>query len=329
MITREIRLAAHVTEEPGLDHFALAETEVDGEVIVRTDYVGLAATYLELMRADCRIPVPAWQPGDRVGAAVVGTVVRSDSPDLAVGDLVQSMTGWSEYSAGPAAQYVKLDRDLFPEPSYHLGQGVTAYYGMADVAAVGEGDVVFVSGAAGGVGSLAGQIAKCRGAARVIGSAGSRAKAAYLVDELGYDAAFDYHDGPVADRLRELAPEGITVFFDVVGGEQYQAAVRTARPGARFALCGSLSHQLGGGADRFPEPDRAAAQARGIELLPFSCHHTPEQVAAWREYFPRWLGEGRFVFPQTIVEGGIKEVPGAFLSMLKGSYRGNVAVRLA
>src|SRR5688572_28846971 len=101
MITREIRLAAHVTGEPGLDHFTLAETEVDGEVIVRTGYAGLAATYLELMRADCGIPVPAWQPGDRVGAAVVGTVVRSDSPDLAVGDLVQSMTGWSEYSAGP------------------------------------------------------------------------------------------------------------------------------------------------------------------------------------------------------------------------------------
>ncbi|MFG1823221.1 zinc-binding dehydrogenase [Microbispora bryophytorum] len=332
MITREIRLAAPVTGEPGPGHFTVAETEVDGEVdgevTVRTDYVGLAATYLELMRADCRIPVPAWQPGDRVGAAVVGTVVRSGSPDLAVGDLVQSMTGWSEYSAGPAAQYVKLDRGLFPDPSYHLGQGVTAYYGMADVAAVGEGDVVFVSGAAGGVGSLAGQIARCRGAARVIGSAGSPAKAAYLVDELGYDAAFDYHDGPVADRLRELAPEGITVFFDVVGGEQYDAAVRAARPGARFALCGSLSHQLGGDADRFPEPDRAAAGARGIELLPFSCHHTPEQVAAWREHFTRWLAEGRFVFPQTVVEGGIEQVPGAFLSLLKGSYRGNVAVRL-
>lgn len=94
MITREIRLAAPVTDEPGLGHFTVAETEVDGEVTVRTDYVGLAATYLELMRADCRIPVPAWRPGDRVGAAVVGTVVRSGSPDLAVGDLVQSMTGW-------------------------------------------------------------------------------------------------------------------------------------------------------------------------------------------------------------------------------------------
>ncbi|MFC4117899.1 MDR family NADP-dependent oxidoreductase [Nonomuraea zeae] len=327
MITREIRLAAQIAGVPALDHFAVATTEVDGQVLVRTDQIGLAATYLELMRADCTIPVPAWQPGQRVGVAAIGTVVRSDSPELAVGDLVQSMTGWSEYSAGPAAQYIKLDP--ITDPGHYLGQGPTAFYGMADVAGVGEGDVVFVSGAAGGVGSLAGQIAKCLGAARVIGSAGSPAKVDYLVNELGYDAAFDYHDGSAVDRLRELAPEGISVFFDVVGGEQYQAALRTARPGARFALCGSLSSQLGDAAERFPKPDHAAAQARGIRLLPFSCHHTPDQIAAWREHFGTWLDEGRFVYPQTVIKGGIEDVPQAFLSLLQGSYRGNVSVRLS
>ncbi|MCP2250947.1 MDR family NADP-dependent oxidoreductase [Lentzea aerocolonigenes] len=327
MITREIQLTAHVTGAPALGHFTVAETEVDGEVLVRTERIGLAATYLELMRADCTIPVPPWQPGQRVGVTAIGTVIRSDSPELQAGDLVQGMTGWSEHSAGPAGSYVKLDREL--DPGYHLGQGPTAFYGMADVAAVGEGDVVFVSGAAGGVGSLAGQIAKNLGAARVIGSAGSRAKADYLVDELGFDAAFDYHDGPVTDRLRELAPDGISVFFDVVGGEQYEGALEVARPGARFALCGSLSSQLGGAAQRFPQPDHAAAEARGVELLPFSCHHTPEQVAAWREHFGTWLAQGRFVFPQTVVEGGIEDVPQAFLSLLRGSYRGNVSVRLS
>ncbi|MFG2662102.1 zinc-binding dehydrogenase [Streptomyces sp. NPDC048425] len=329
MISREIQLAAQISGVPTLDHFTVAKAEVDGEVLVRTDQVGLAATYLELMRADCTLPVPAWQPGRRVGVAATGTVVRSDSPDLAVGDLVQSMAGWSEYSAGPAAEYVKLDRALFADPGYHLGQGPTAYYGMADVAAVGEDDVVFVSGAAGGVGSLAGQIARCLGAARVIGSAGSPAKVDYLVNELGYDAAFDYHDGSAADRLRELAPEGLSVFFDIVGGEQYDAALQAARPGARFALCGSLSSQLGDAAERFPKPDRAAAEAQGIELLPFSCYHTPDQIAAWKEHFSTWLGEGRFIYPQTVVEGGIEDVPRAFLSLLQGSYRGNVSVRLS
>ncbi|MDV9189938.1 NADP-dependent oxidoreductase [Streptomyces sp. SR27] len=329
MITREIQLTDRITGTPALEDFTVATTEVDGEVLVRTDRVGLAATYLELMRADCTIPVPAWRPGQRVGVAAIGTVVRSDSPDLAVGDLVRSMTGWSEYSAGPAGAYRRLDRGLFPDPGHHLAQGPTAYYGMAEVAGVGEGDVVFVSGAAGGVGSLAGQIATCLGAARVIGSAGSPAKAAYLVDELGYDAAFDYHDGPTADRLAELAPDGITVFFDLVGGEQYRGALSAARPGARFALCGSLSSQLGDAAQRFPQPDRAAAQARGVELLPFSCHHTPDQIAAWSEHFGRWLGEGRFVYPETVVDGGIEDVPQAFLSLLGGAYRGNVSVRLS
>ncbi|MYS84689.1 MDR family NADP-dependent oxidoreductase [Embleya scabrispora] len=329
MITREIRLTAQIAGIPTLDHFTVAETEVDGEVLVRTDRIGLAATYLELMRADCTIPVPAWRPGQRVGVAAIGTVVRSDSPELEVGDLVQSMTGWSEYSAGPAGAYLRLDRDLFADPGHHLAQGPTAFHGMAEVAKVGEGDVVFVSGAAGGVGSLAGQIAKCLGASRVIGSAGSPAKVDWLVNELGFDAAFDYHDGPTADRLGELAPEGISVFFDVVGGEQYEGALRAARPGARFALCGSLSSQLGDAAQRFPHPDRAAAEAGGIELLPFSCRHTPDQIAAWREHFGRWLGEDRFVYPQTVVESGIEGVPQAFLSLLQGSYQGNVSVRLS
>ncbi|GAA4033663.1 NADP-dependent oxidoreductase [Allokutzneria multivorans] len=327
MITREIHLASHITGVPGPEHFTVAHTEIDGEVLVRTERLGLAATYLELMRADCHLPVPAWQPGQRVGVAAVGTVVRSSSDALRVGDAVQSMTGWTEYSAGPADSYVKLDRDAFPDLGFHLGQGPTAFYGMADVAAVGEGDVVFVSGAAGGVGSLAGQIAKRLGAARVIGSAGSSAKVDYLVNDLGFDAAFDYRDDPAA-RLRELAPEGISVFFDVVGGAQYDAALQVARPGARFALCGSLSSQLGDSAERFPQPDRAEAEARGVVLSPFSCYHTPEQISAWHKHFRLWLDEGRFVFPQTVVDAAITDVPQAFLAFLGGAHRGNVSVRL-
>jgi NADPH-dependent curcumin reductase CurA len=328
MITREIRLTSQITGVPGPGHFTVAETEVDGEVVVRTDQVGLAVTYLELMRPDCRIPVPAWQADQRVGVAAIGTVVTSADPQLAVGDLVQSMTGWSEYSAGPASSYVKLDRSLFPDPGHYLGQGPTAYYGMADVAGVADGDVVLVSGAAGGVGSLAGQIARCLGAAKVIGIAGSPAKVDYLVGELGFDAAFDYHDD-IDTRLTELAPDGITVFFDVVGGAVYEAAVRAARPRARFALCGSLSSQLGDAAERFPTPDRTVAEARGIDLLPFSCHHTPEQINTWRDHFGAWLEAGRLSYPQTVVEGGIERVPDAFLAMLQGAYRGNVSVRLS
>ncbi|MGC4952878.1 zinc-binding dehydrogenase [Actinomadura citrea] len=327
MMTREIHLTAQIAGVPGPEHFTVAQSQIDGEVVVRTDYLGLAATYLELMRPDCHLPIPAWQPGRRIGVMAIGTVLRSACPDLKEGDLVQSMSGWSTHSAGPAASYFRLDPEAYPDPSYHLGQGPTAYYGIAEVAKAGQGDIVFVSGAAGGVGSLAGQIARNLGAKKVIGSAGSQAKADYLVDELGFDAAFDYHQDPVA-ALKELAPEGITVFFDTVGGTLYDAALEVAAPGARFALCGSLSTQLGGAPDRFPEPDRTAAQARQVELLPFSCHHTPEQISAWHHHFRTSLDQGRFVYPRTVVETGIDGVPGAFLSMLRGDHRGNVSVRL-
>jgi len=259
---------------------------------------------------------------------MVGTVVRSGSADLAVGDLVTAFTGWGEYAAGTASDFHRLDRAAFPSPAYHLSQGPTAFHGMVDVADVGAGDVVFVSGAAGGVGSLAGQIARCRGAERVIGSAGSRAKADYLVQELGFDAAFDYHDGPVVDQLRALAPGGISVFFDNVGGEQFEAAVEVAAADARFALCGALASQAGEGRDTFPRLDVLTAITKRLRLLPFACYHLPEQIAAWYRHFGTWLGEGRFVFPHEVVEGRLDDVPGALLGLLDGRFTGNVSVHV-
>ncbi|MFD9443900.1 zinc-binding dehydrogenase [Streptomyces sp. NPDC060006] len=329
---REVRLTRHLEGAITPGHFEIAEVPVKepgpGEVLVRTDHVFVAAAYQDLMRPDCPLPVPPYQVGGRIGGGEVGTVVRSSSPDLAVGDLVQMMAGWGEYTTGPASSFHRLDAGLFPSSSYYLSQGPTAYYGMATLAKAGEGDVVFVSGAAGGVGSLAGQIAKCRGAAKVIGSAGSKEKVAYLVDELGYDAAFDYHDGLVADQLRGLAPGGIDVFFDNVGGAQFEAAVQVAAPHARFALCGALSGQIGGTGGH-PRLDLMTAITRHLELRPYATYHTPEQVQAWTEHFAQWLAEGRFVFPQTLVEGGIEQAPAALLDLLAGRHRGNVAVRFA
>ncbi|MFI5807666.1 zinc-binding dehydrogenase [Streptomyces sp. NPDC051561] len=330
---REIQLAAHVegSGRAAPEHFLVAEVEVPepapGEVVVRLDHLFVAAAYQDLMRPDCPLPVPPFQIGGRVGGGEVGTVVVSRSEALAVGDLVQTAGGWAEYTVGPAEHFHRLDRDLFPSSAHYLNQGPTAYYGMADIARVGEGDVVFVSGAAGGVGSLAGQIARLRGAKKVIGSAGSKEKVAYLVDTLGYDAAFDYHDGPVVDRLRELAPDGIDVFFDNVGGEQFEAAVQVASPHARFALCGALSGQIGQGGGA-PRLDLMTAITKHLELRPFATYHTPEQIQAWTEHFAGWLAEGRFVFPQTVVEGGIEAAPKALLALLDGHHRGNVVVSL-
>jgi hypothetical protein len=331
---REIRLARYVTDQLTLDDFEVADVKLarpgDGEVAVRNEFLQVTAVMRDLMKEDTGLPMmPGYRPGERMWGGGTGIVVLSESPDLAVGDLVLSMDGWAEYSVGPASNYYKVDPSWYPGPEYFLSQGPTAYHGMVDVAEVGDGDVVFVSGAAGGVGSLAGQIAKCRGAKRVIGSAGSAAKVSYLVKELGYDAAFDYHDGPILDNLTKLAPDGISVFFDTVGGAQFEAAVQAAAPGARFALCGTLSAQSGDELGAFPRLDIMAGIVRQIVIRPFSTYHTPEQIMAWHQHFAQWLQEKRFVFPHEIVKGGLPAAPGALIGLVRGEYRGNVIVNLS
>ncbi|GLZ55389.1 NADP-dependent oxidoreductase [Actinomycetospora sp. NBRC 106378] len=326
--TREVRLRRYLEHDLTDDLFETVEIDLPvGEVVVRQEYLHVAAAFGDLMREGCDLPMPPYRPGSRIGGGAVGTVVRSSSAELPVGELVVSFDGWAEYAAGPAARFTPVGRGMFPSPAYYLGQGPTAFHGMVDVARVGPGDVVFVSGAAGGVGSLAGQIARCRGASRVIGSAGSPAKVRYLVEELGFDAAFDYHDGPVVDRLRELAPDGVSVFFDNVGGEQFEAALAVAAHGARFALCGALASQIDG-KDGLPRLDVLTAITRGVELRPFACYHLPEQIAAWFTHFGTWLGEGRFTYPHTVVEGGLDAAPTTLVGLLRGDFTGNVTVRL-
>ncbi|HEX8869011.1 MAG TPA: NADP-dependent oxidoreductase [Lentzea sp.] len=328
---REVRLASHVTDVASEANFDVVEVEVrepgEGEVVVRYDYLQVTAVMQDLMREDADLPMPTYKVGEPLWGFAVGKVVASNSPDLAVGDDVEGMNGWQEYAVGPAQSFWKLDPDLFPTPQHYLTQGPTAYHGIVDIAQVKEGDTVFVSGAAGGVGSLAGQIAKCLGA-RVIGSAGSQKKIDYLVNELGFDAAFSYKKGKVVDNLRKLAPDGIDVFFDVVGGEQFEAAIQAAAQDARFALCGALSGQAGNGDGAFPRLDIMHAIVRQIQIRPFATYHTPEQIWAWQQSFSKWLKEGKFVFPHTVVNGGLKKAPAALLNLLRGKHSGNVLVKL-
>lgn len=331
--SREVRLAAYPDGEVALSHLEVAEAPIPepgpGQVVVRNEWMALSAVYRDQMNPTITIPIPVFQPGEAMWGRTVGTVVRSQSPDLAEGDLVEHFFGWREYAVNYAPAFFKRDRGQLPGAEYFLSQGPTAWRGVAEMADVREGDVVFVSGATSGVGSLAGQIARKRGARLVIGSTGSKAKIDYLVGELGFDAAFDYHDGPVLDRLRQLAPDGISVFFDNVGGEQFEAAVQAAAPGARFALCGALSGQLGPDGDGTrPRLDLMAALPKELVLRPFATLHTPEQIADWNKQFSAYLGEGGFTFPHTVVEGGVAGLPDAFLALLKGRYTGTVVARL-
>lgn len=332
---KEVRLARYVVNQPAKDDFEVVEVDVaeptSGNVLVRNLYLQVTAVMRDLMTEDPGLPMmPAYKVGERPWGGAVGVVVASQSPDLAVGDTVQHMDGWTEYSTGPAYQYFKVDPSWYPGPEYFLNQGITAYHGMADVAEVGEDDVVFVSNAA----------AWCR-LARPTRSPGPRRQARhrlgfysaekveYLTKELGYDAAFNYKDGPVVDQLRELAPDGINVFFDLVGGEQFEAAVQASAQGARLVLGGAVSAQTGNAEGAFPKLDIMAGIIRQIVIKPFSTYHTPEQIQAWNQHFAQWLQEGKIVLPYTVVEGGVDAAPEALTALLGGAYKGNVLVKIS
>ncbi|MFE6103609.1 zinc-binding dehydrogenase [Streptomyces laurentii] len=336
-VSREVRLASYPGDAVTLDTFAFGASELsepgEGQVVVRNDWMTLGSVARDQMNPDTKLPIPVFQPGVAMWGRTVGTVVRSNSDALSVGDLVEHFSGWREYAVGTAHEFFRRDRALLPGPEYFLSQGPTAWHGMVGTAQVREGDTVFVSGATNGVGALAGQIARLSGAKRVIGSTGSKAKIDFLVDELGFDAAFDYHDGPVADRLAELAPDGLDVVFDNVGGEQFEAAVHHAARGARFALCGVLSGQHGedggegeGGSPRLP---LMSAITKDLTLRGFATLHTPDQIEEWNARFGAWLAEGRIVFPHTVVEGGVEALPQAFLDLLDRKHSGTVLVRMS
>jgi NADPH-dependent curcumin reductase CurA len=228
VVLRQFRRGAAV---PPSTCLAVRETErqdlAPGQVRVSNSHLLLAAVFADLMLENPPLPMPGFRVGEAISGPCVGIVVESASEVIDVGTLVQHSLGWRDESVVPAAQVFPLP-DGLPAPEFALNQGVTAYHGIVDVADVGDGDVVFVSGAAGGVGSLAVQIARLQGAAKVIATAGSAQKCAYLVDDLGVEVAIDYKREDVATRLREEAPSGIDVFFDLVGGSQFEAAVPAA-----------------------------------------------------------------------------------------------------
>ncbi|MGW5028047.1 NADP-dependent oxidoreductase, partial [Streptomyces albidoflavus] len=227
---REWHLVARPDGWPTPEDFALREVPVEaptaGRILVRNLYFSVDP-YMRGRMNDVKSYVPPFQLDAPMDGGAVGEVIASEAEGFAVGDHVLHGLGWREYANLPAKHAKKVDGSLAPLSAYLgvLGMpGLTAYAGLLDVASFKPGDAVFVSGAAGAVGSEVGQIARLKGASRVIGSAGSDEKVKLLVDEYGFDAAFNYKNGPVAEQLKEAAPDGIDVYFDNVGGDHLEAA---------------------------------------------------------------------------------------------------------
>ncbi len=330
--SREIQLAARPQGWPTVDNFRLVEVELPapgpGQALVR-NLVMSVDPYMRGRMNDVKSYVPPYQLDAALDGGAVGEVVASQSPDLKPGDVVLHGFGWRDLVVADAAQFRVVDTAIAPAAAYLglLGMpALTAYAGLLDVAAMKPGDTVFVSGAAGAVGSMAGQIARIKGAARVIGSAGTDAKVAYLTEELGFDAAFNYRTAPVRRQLRTAAPDGIDVYFDNVGGDHLEAAIGALRRHGRVALCGAIAQYN----DESPTPgpaNLALAVGKRLTLRGFIVFDHEGLMPQFLAEAAQWRADGRFRCDETVVDG-LENAPEAFLSMLRGANTGKMLVQL-
>ncbi|MFJ9674292.1 NADP-dependent oxidoreductase [Streptomyces sp. NPDC101221] len=331
-VNREWHLVTRPVGWPKPEDFALVEAEVpaprDGQVLVRNLYVSVDPFMRGRMSAAKSYAAP-YELGKVMQGGAVGEVVASNAEGFAVGDHVLHFFGWREYAAVDAKNAVKVDPDAAPLSTYLgvLGMtGLTAYAGLLRTASFKEGDSVFVSGAAGAVGSQVGQIAKLKGASRVIGSAGSDEKVGLLLDEYGFDAAFNYKNGPVSEQLRAAAPDGVDVYFDNVGGDHLEAAIGSLNLNGRIAVCGAIS--VYNNTEPAPGPKNLARliQTRGrIEGFLVGDHYDlqPQFV----EEVGPWVRSGELKYRETVVEG-IENNLEAFLGVLRGDNTGKMIVKL-
>ncbi|GIF14413.1 NADP-dependent oxidoreductase [Actinoplanes teichomyceticus] len=330
---QEIRLASRPTGWPTADNFELAELPTPepgpGQVLIRNQYMSVDP-YMRGRMNDVESYVEPFQVGKALDGAAVGEVVASQSPDVPVGAIVVHALGWRDYALADAAQVRVVDPAAAPTLSAYLGvlgmTGCTAYVGLLDIAQFREGDTVFVSGAAGAVGSMVGQIAKLRGAKRVIGSAGSAAKVRHLVDELGFDAAFNYKDAPVRQQLREAAPDGIDVYFDNVGGDHLEAAIASLNKYGRVALCGAIAQYNETSAPAAPR-NLALAIGKELNLRGFIVGNHRNRMPDFIAEVGAWLRAGKIQSRETVVEG-LANAPEAFLGLMRGENTGKMVIKL-
>ncbi|HEY5072899.1 MAG TPA: NADP-dependent oxidoreductase [Caulobacteraceae bacterium] len=330
--SREIHLKSRPVGEPTAANFELATVDLPdpgpGEVQVRNSWMTVDP-YMRGRMNDVQSYTPPFQIGQALQGGAVGEVVASNDPAFKPGDTVESFFGWREAFNAPAAAVSRRDLMGLP-PQAFLGvagmPGMTAYVGLLKIAALKDGDVVFVSAAAGAVGQVVCQIAKLRGHT-VIGSAGGAEKGAWL-KEIGVDHVIDYKaERDLTAALMRAAPEGIDVYFENVGGAHMEAALMAARPFARFALCGMISQynatDMGPGVRGL-----IMAVGKQLRLEGFIVSSHFDQLPAFQKEMAGWIKEGKVKWKET-VEEGIQNAPTAFLKLFKGENLGKMLVRLS
>jgi len=331
MKSREVQLVGRPPGMPSVDDFQVAETEVrepgPGEVLVRNVFMSVDP-YMRGRMRDRKSYVPPYALGEVLTGGAVGQVVESHAPDFLEGDWVLSNFGWREAFSCAADEVTPLGK-LVGSPSAYLGvlgmPGMTAYTGLLGAADMKDGETVFITGAAGAVGTIAGQIAKIK-ECRVVGTAGSADKVRMLTEELGFDYAFDYHDGGLREHLKKGAPQGVDVFFDNVGGELLQAGISAMREFGRIALCGAIS--------MYNDTEPASGPTNlprmiglGVNMRGFLVRHYRHMREEFMRDVGQWLSDGRLTYKETVFEG-IESAPEAFIGLFTGANVGKMVVKL-
>jgi NADPH-dependent curcumin reductase CurA len=318
------------TGHVGPEHFEMREAAMpaagDGDVLVRTTLLSIDPASRAWMAG--RTYRAMLEPGDIMAGWGLGEVVESRSPKFQPGDRVSGEFGWQEHVAVPAARLTKHDKRHAPE--HILGvlgiTGLTAYFGMLDVGRPRPGETVLVSGAAGAVGSIAGQIARIAGC-RVVGTTGGAEKCAWLTEELGFDAAIDYRQGGIARQLKSICPEGIDVYFDNTGGEVLEAALARMNLWGRVACCGNVSQYDGTTPAGGPMGVPGFLVTKRIRMEGFVVMDFYNRREQAETTLAGWLAAGKLKAPVDIVEG-FETMPTALAGMFAGKNRGKLMVRV-
>jgi len=324
--SREIHLAARPQGAPGPEDFSLVEVDVpdpgDGQVLIRNAYMSVDP-YMRGRMNDAKSYTPPFQLGQALTGGAVGQVVASRNDRLAEGTWVVHDRGWRELALSDGKHLRPFDPSLAPV-STTLGvlgmPGLTAYFGLLELGRPVEGETVFVSGAAGAVGSVAGQIAKLKGC-RVIGSAGSAAKAAWL-EELGFDEVFDYNETDTKEALRD----GIDVYFDNVGGSTLEAALAALRLRGRIVACGAISQYNASSSPPGPR-NLFLMVTKRLRMEGFIISDHYDHFPAFSADMSAWLRDGSVRYRETVVEG-IENAPSAFIGLLEGENIGKMLVKV-
>ncbi len=328
----QCRLAARPTGLPKPTDWSFVEEPAaepaDGQFRVQLEHLSVDPAMRSWMNAG-RSYVPAVEIGEVMRAAGIGRIIDSRHPDHAVGDRVYGVFGVQKYAVSDGHGVTPVDTTLAPAP-VHLGvlgiSGLTAYFGLLDVGRLAPGETVVVSGAAGSVGSVVGQIARIKGC-RAIGIAGGADKCRWLVDELGFDAAIDYKAGDLRAQLSEHTPDRVDVFFDNVGGEVLEAVLQRLARGARVVISGAISQYNATEAPRGPANYMQLlvnrASMTGFVIFDYAARY-PEGVTE----LAGWLQSGELRSREDVVTGGIDDFPDVLLRLFKGENTGKLVLAL-